>query len=116
MDERIGNLLVGEAELVAPHRARLWRVHASSSAFVSKGQQIASLLDCENTLVVATVPERVFNRLAIGGGATFEMNTTGERYRGHVVQMAGRTSPTGEDVLVAREGWAAARTAEGGRG
>ena len=88
------------ATIQAPRPGRVWRIHAAANAFISRGQPIVSLLDCDSVLVVALVPQRVFGKLRIGAPARFKLES-GERFQGHVTQLIGQSPPSSEDTLIA---------------
>ena len=80
---------LSEVDVVVPHRARLWEAHVTQDAYVNPGQPMVSLIDCERLMVVATVNERVFNRLAVGAPAEFEVSATGSVFAGTITRLVG---------------------------
>lgn len=90
---------LSSAALSAVRPGRVWRVHAADGAYVNRGQPVLSVLDCDVGLVAATVKERVFDDLKIGGAATFELD--GRKLRGRIVQLEGLTKAAHDDLVVA---------------
>lgn len=87
------------ATLSASRPSRLWKVFASSQAYVNRGQPLLSLIDCDSALVVATVKERIFRKLKVGSRASFKLDKS--TMPGRVVQLEGLSRPAQDDVVIA---------------
>jgi multidrug resistance efflux pump len=89
-----------DAELRAHKRSRVWQLSALEQSYVSQGQPVVSLMACDSLSIVAIVGERVFNRLRIGGKATFKLAGSKEAYRAEIVQLKGVAPTDYSDVIV----------------
>src|SRR5271157_2324408 len=67
---------------------------------VSKGQDLMRVLDCSRPLVSANVDESVYNRLEVGGRATFRPSQGGGRlYDGVIVNLTGAAAASGNFAI-----------------
>jgi HlyD family secretion protein len=60
-----------EVLLDLPASGRVWEMLTGPGERVSKGQDLMRVLDCSHPLVSANVDESAYNRLEVGGRATF---------------------------------------------
>ena len=73
-----------------PASGRVWEMLTGPGERVSKGQDLMRVLDCSHPLVSANVDESVYNRLKVGGRATFRPSQGGGRqYDGVIVNLTG---------------------------
>ena len=78
------------ALVVLPESGRVWEMLTGAGEYVSKGQDLLRVLDCSHPLVSANVDERVYNRLVVGGPATFvPLESGGKTYAGTIVNLTG---------------------------
>ena len=75
--------------VVAPTRGRVFELLAAPGEEVRKGQDLARLVDCSKMLVTATVSERVYDTLAIGGRARFRPTGLTHELPGVVANLSG---------------------------
>ncbi len=74
-------------DLTLPVRARLVRIAAQDGELVSRGQEIATAVDCSQPMVTADVTEAVFRKLSVGMTGEFRTGNDGVRHPGRIVQM-----------------------------
>jgi multidrug resistance efflux pump len=74
-------------ELVLPVRARILRISAQDGELVSRGQEIATAVDCSQPMVTADVSEAVFRKLFVGMPGEFRVSGESTRHAGRIVQM-----------------------------
>ena len=83
-----------------PATGRVWEMLTGSGERVSKGQDLMRVLDCSHPLVSANVDESVYNRLEVGGRATFRPSEAGgRRYDGVIVNLTGAASASGNFAI-----------------
>jgi biotin carboxyl carrier protein len=66
-----------DALVVLPSSGRVWEMLTGPGEHVSKGQDLLRVLDCSHPMVSANVDESVYNRLEVGGSATFRPSQGG---------------------------------------
>src|SRR5208283_5650083 len=67
---------------------------------VGKGQDLMRVLDCSHPLVSANVDESVYNRLEVGGRATFRPSQRGGKlYDGVTVNLTGAAADSGNFAI-----------------
>jgi len=67
---------------------------------VSKGQDLMRVLDCSHPMVSANVDESVYNRLEVGGRATFRpLQGGGKTYEGTIVNLTGAAAASGNFAI-----------------
>ena len=66
-----------DALIVLPSSGRVWEMLTGPGEHVSKGQDLMRVLDCSHPMVSANVDESVYNRLEVGGRATFRPSQGG---------------------------------------
>ena len=73
-----------------PASGRVWEMLTARGEHVARGQDLMRVLDCANPIVSANVDENVYDRLELGGAATFQLaQSGGKTYRGVVVNLTG---------------------------
>ncbi len=88
------------ALVVLPATGRVWEMLTGPGEHVSKGQDLMRVLDCSRPLVSANVDESVYNRLEVGGRATFRPSQGGGRaYRGTIVNLTGAAAASGNFAI-----------------
>jgi multidrug resistance efflux pump len=80
---------VAAAELAAPVRASVWEVMTAPGETVVRGQDLMRLLDCSGVVVTATVGETAYNRLKIGGNASFRLRGESTDHQGRIIGLTG---------------------------
>lgn len=75
------------AALSAPVRSRVWRTLATAGEFVTQGQPLAELLNCDEAFVLASLSRRQFTQIHLGGSAHFESDESRTKYTATVVQI-----------------------------
>jgi multidrug resistance efflux pump len=79
-----------DALVVLPSSGRVWEMLTGPGEHVSKGQDLLRVLDCSHPMVSANVDESVYNRLEVGGSATFRPSQGGGKtYEGTIVNLTG---------------------------
>jgi multidrug resistance efflux pump len=101
--ERKRFLANGSAVLTAPVAGRLWLAQAISGEYVSKGQDLFSIIDCATTVVTATASQRDYNELQLGEPARFRVAGTDRSYSAHVVSL-GATAADGVYAIAPAHG------------
>lgn len=74
---------VSIAEMTSPANGQVWEILTSPGEDVHRGQELMRVLDCRGAVVTAAVSEATFNKLHLGGPATF-------RLRGESTELPGR--------------------------
>src|SRR5271166_2245350 len=83
-----------------PTSGRVWEMRTGPGERVGKGQDLMRVLDCSHPLVSANVDESVYNRLEVGGRATFRPSQGGGRaYRGTIVNLTGAAAASGNFAI-----------------
>jgi multidrug resistance efflux pump len=80
---------LSEANIKTPVAGRVWEMMTSPGEDVQAGQPLLKVLDCSGAVITANVTESVYNRLQLGGHASFEPNDGGEPISGTVVNLTG---------------------------
>ena len=89
-----------EVLLDLPASERVWEMLTGPGERVSKGQDLMRVLDCSHPLVSANVDESVYNRLEVGGRATFRPSQGGGRkYDGVIVNLTGAAAASGNFAI-----------------
>ena len=79
-----------DALVALPSSGRVWEMLTGPGEHVSKGQDLMRVLDCSHPMVSANVDESVYNRLEVGGRATFRPSQGGGKsYEGAIVNLTG---------------------------
>ncbi len=78
-----------DVAVALPASGRVWEILTAPGEHVSRGQDLARLLDCASAVVTANVSESVYNRLQIGAPVVFRPSAGGEDYAGTVVSLTG---------------------------
>ena len=73
-ERRAAMALERVAPMVAPAGGIIWSINATGGEYVPQGGIVASIADCSNLLIHATVDHRIFNALAPGQVAQFRMH------------------------------------------
>lgn len=90
---------MAHVSLTSAKVGRVWKMFAAEQAYVTRGQPILSIVDCDSPLVVASVKERIFRKLRVGSPIQFTID--GRSLAGSVVQLDGLARPSQDDVVVA---------------
>ena len=89
-----------EALVVLPPGGRVWEMLTSPGERVSKGQELMRVLDCSHPLVTANVDENIYNRLEVGGHATFKpAQGGGKTYDGEIANLTGAAAASGNFAI-----------------
>jgi len=89
-----------EVLLDLPASGRVWEMLTGPGERVGKGQDLMRVLDCSRPLVSANVDESVYNRLEVGGRATFRPSQGGGRlYDGVIVNLTGAAAASGNFAI-----------------
>ena len=89
-----------EVLLDLPASGRVWEMLTGPGERVGKGQDLMRVLDCSHPLVSANVDESVYNRLEVGGRATFRPSQGGGRqYDGVIVNLTGAAAASGNFAI-----------------
>lgn len=80
---------LSDVELPLPTSGRVWEIMTAPGEHVRRGQDLIRLLDCSASVVTATVGETVYNKLRIGGAATFRPADERRDYEGIIVNLTG---------------------------
>jgi len=89
-----------EALVELPSSGRVWEMLTAPGERVGKGQDLMRVLDCSRPLVSANVDETVYNRLEVGGRATFRPSRRGaETYNGVIVNLTGEAAASGNFAI-----------------
>jgi len=76
-----------------PASGRVWEMLVAPGEHVAKGQELMRVLDCASPTVSANVDENVYDRLELGGSATFKPALGGGTlYQGTIVNLTGEAS------------------------
>jgi len=84
--------LMSVAEMRSPTNGRIWEVLVSPGEYIRVGQDMMRILDCNGAVVTAAVSESNFNRLQIGGNATFRLRGESRELPGHITGLHGLAS------------------------
>ena len=89
-----------EADVNLPSSGRVWEMLTAPGERVGKGQDLMRVLDCSRPLVSANVDENVYNRLEVGGRATFRPSqSNARRYNGVIVNLTGAAAVSGNFAI-----------------
>ncbi len=89
-----------EVLLDLPASGRVWEMLTGPGERVGKGQDLMRVLDCSRPLVSANVDESVYNRLEVGGRATFRPSQGGGKlYDGVIVNLTGAAAASGNFAI-----------------
>ncbi len=89
-----------EADVNLPSSGRVWEMLTAPGERVGKGQDLMRVLDCSRPLVSANVDENVYNRLEVGGPATFRPSqSNARRYNGVIVNLTGAAAVSGNFAI-----------------
>lgn len=89
---RVNGLTGGEIR--SPVAGLLWEILEADGVNVQRGDPLLRLLDCQATMVTASVTERVYNSLAVGDAARFRLGGTSTVYDATVARLAGSGAET----------------------
>ena len=89
-----------EAVVELPSSGRVWEMLTAPGERVGKGQDLMRVLDCSHPLVSANVDESVYNRLEVGGRATFRPSQHSDKsYPGVIVSLTGAAAASGNFAI-----------------
>tara|TARA_R100000935_G_scaffold28385_2_gene48737 strand:+ start:4430 stop:5605 length:1176 start_codon:yes stop_codon:yes gene_type:complete len=89
---RVNELTGGEMQ--SPVTGLLWEVLQADGVNVQRGDPLLRLIDCQATMVTASVTERVYNSLAVGDAARFRLGGSSTVYDATVARLAGSGAET----------------------
>ncbi len=81
-------------QLASNARGIVWEAPAGNGEIVQRGQDLIRLVDCGSSIVTLSVTEGVYNRLRLGDGGTFRLDTDGRTFQGSVTRLAGSGAAT----------------------
>lgn len=102
--ERIRVGRMGSAAITSPVGGVIWERMAVTGSHVERGDAVLRLADCDNVFVTLSVTQPVFNRLQLGGTATFRFDGSGEVMTGTVARLAGTSASSFYDSLAVAPG------------
>ncbi len=89
-----------DALVVLPAAGRVWEMLTAPGERVGKGQDLMRVLDCSHPIVSANVDENVYDRLVVGGPATFRpLPGGGKAYAGTIVNLTGAAGASGNFAI-----------------
>ncbi len=89
-----------EADVDLPSSGRVWEMLTAAGERVGKGQDLMQVLDCSRPLVSANVDENVYNRLEVGGRATFRPSQRNAKlYDSVIVNLTGAAAASGNFAI-----------------
>ena len=94
---------MAKAVMTAGASGRVWEVLTAPGEYVNRGQELMRLLDCEHSLVSASVSETVYQGLWIGQRAIFKPRSGGADLEGRVVGMNGLAAVVSNSAIKQRE-------------
>jgi multidrug resistance efflux pump len=80
---------LSSAPIKLPVTGRIWEVLTWPGEDVRAGQPLLRVLDCTGAVVTANVTERVYNRLQLGGKATFRLSDGRPDMEGVITNLTG---------------------------
>jgi len=80
---------LSRADISAPAPGRVWEVLTAPGEDVRRGQELVRVLDCGGTVVTASVSEGAYNKLRIGGPASFHLRGERPEHKGRIVGLNG---------------------------
>lgn len=89
---RVNGLTGGD--LQSPVTGLLWEVLEANGVNVQRGDPLLRLVDCQATMVTASVTERVYNSLSVGDAARFRLGGSSTVYDATVTRLAGSGADT----------------------
>lgn len=89
---RVNGLTGGD--LQSPVTGLLWEVLEANGVNVQRGDPLLRLVDCQATMVTASVTERVYNSLSVGDAARFRLGGSSTVYDATVARLAGSGADT----------------------
>ena len=99
-EEEIRSRDRSEALIVLPATGRVWEMLTGPGEHVGKGQDLMRVLDCSHPIVSANVDEGVYNRLEVGGPATFRPSQGGGKaYPGTIINLTGAAAASGNFAI-----------------
>ena len=84
---------------VATGRMIVWKTAVSDGTSVTRGQELARLVDCSRRFVEVSLPERLFGTIAVGDAATIRLRGDTESLTGVVEALRGAEAPFEHDAL-----------------
>jgi multidrug resistance efflux pump len=83
---------ISVAEMTSPTEGRVWEILTSPGEDIHRGQELMRILDCKGAVVTSAVSEASFNKLQIGGTATFRLRGESEGLPGRIIGLHGLAS------------------------
>jgi multidrug resistance efflux pump len=96
-EERIARMR--SAPLISPITGIIWKLDAQDRERLGAGGTVAKVIDCNQTFILATLPQNRFPDVAVGSKAEYRLSGDVTRRYGRVVSVTGDL--TGEDANLA---------------
>jgi len=89
------------ADLRLPNRGMVWKLGASNNERVAVGETVAQVIDCGASFIVASIPQRDFSAVELGGVARFRLAGEKVDREGRVISVTGDANLAGDRNLAA---------------
>jgi len=93
---------LGTAVLTAPVSGFVWRQYFSLGSNVAEASRLASLVDCSELIIEATVPDKYLADLSQGSGVDYRLLGNHEWLRAEVFRVVGSGNRALDDTLAAQ--------------
>ncbi|OOY25028.1 HlyD family secretion protein [Thioclava sediminum] len=80
---------LSSSQVTSPANGIYWETLQADGVTVQRGDPIMSLVDCDVSLVTASVSEGVYNTLKVGDSATFKLASRDKIYDATIARLAG---------------------------
>ncbi|OOY21160.1 HlyD family secretion protein [Thioclava sp. DLFJ5-1] len=80
---------LSSSQVTSPANGIYWETLQADGVTVQRGDPIMSLVDCDVSLVTASVSEGVYNNLKVGDSATFKLASRDKIYDATIARLAG---------------------------
>jgi len=80
---------LASSQVTSPANGIYWETQQADGVTVQRGDPIMSLVDCDVSLVTASVSEGVYNNLKVGDSATFKLAARDKIYDATIARLAG---------------------------
>jgi multidrug resistance efflux pump len=88
-----------KAPLASPISGIVWKLNAQDGERLGTGETVAQVVDCDQTFILATLPQNRFPDVAVGGRVEYRLSGDVTKRYGRVVSIAGDL--TGGDANLA---------------
>ncbi|MBC7145933.1 MAG: HlyD family efflux transporter periplasmic adaptor subunit [Thioclava marina] len=75
--------------IMSPVNGLYWENLQADGVAIQRGDSILKLVDCDVSIVTASVSEGIYNRLHVGDAATFKLASNGSTYAATIARLAG---------------------------